>query len=159
MGPVLAHIPCCCCCCVFFVSLVSGFSWLPFKTYCMIIVFYKLVIICWGLPHILKTESSFGRLMLSHMSCNCKYFLRITTQFASLLFYCAALVVANLTKLSDFVRITTFCKPSLHWCAFCSYQVHDHVVAFLQITTYFASLLVYCIAMVVVTLTDLQLLP
>ena len=48
----------------------------------------KHVIITQGLPHILKHESSLGRLLLSAMSWKCSYFLRITTQFASLLSYC-----------------------------------------------------------------------
>ena len=75
----------------------------------------------------MKTESSFGRLLLS--SWKSSYFLRLTTHFASLPFCCVALVDVNLTNMSLSRKdYHTFWKPSLHWCAFCYYQVHDHVL-------------------------------
>ena len=86
------------------------------------------MIISQGLPHILKTESSLGRLLLSSLSWKCNYFLRITTQFASLPFCCVALVDANLTEMSLSPKdYHTFWTPSRHWGAVCFHQCHVRV--------------------------------
>ena len=92
-------------------------------------MFQKIVIISPGLPHIFKTESSLGRLLLTSLSWKCSYFLRNTTHFASLPFCCVALVDANLTKMSLSPKdCHTTWTPSRHWGGVCFHQCHVRVV-------------------------------
>ena len=117
----------------------------------------EVVVLSQGLPHNLQAYCFMGRLLLSSMSWSCNYSQRITTQFASLLFYEVLLAAANLTKLSWSRKdYHIFWKLSLQWSTFCSDEVHDvdhHT--FCKLTVHCAALVVINVAKYVVILSAL----